>query len=165
MKRLAPILGACLLLTACGDNTESESTAANVPIETVKPATDWIDEDQKLRVFVEHTCWDATQESSLDPYTHATAAAIGVLADTNSTPDDKLKALSITTRPADAYEQDLEWAKYDDSPVPEHSVPRTLTPNNPNVCEGWVWEKHLEQAYDKKYADFTFEKARELGAI
>lgn len=90
------------------------------------------------------------------------------MADTESSAEDKKIALEIMTRPSDAYEQDLarheagiaagEYSEF-------NGIPRTLTPNNPLTCEGWVWEKHLEQAFVQEFDTFTFGKAREANVI
>ena len=168
-RRLLPLLAAgTLLLTGCSGDAETtthESAHTSVQIETVEPQSEWEDDDQKLRVFMDHVCWRDGHESTLEPHTHATTAAVGVMADPASTPEDEKIALSIITRPADAYEQDVAWAEAAGEEVPEDTVPRTLTPEGEGSCSGWVWEKHLEQAYEKEYADFTFEKARSEGAI
>lgn len=163
-KALAAVIGGALLLAGCSDAAESDEVA-EVAVKTVEPQTDWVDEDQKLRVFMEHVCWRDGHESTMDSYTQASTVAVAVMADSASSQADKMIAMNIITRPADAYEEDVAWAEAAGEEVPENSVPRTLTPEGGGTCSGWVWEKHLEQAYNKEYESFTFEEARSVGAI
>lgn len=171
MKRTLTLMAfVALSLTGCSSTdsdvaAESDDPQSRIPIETIEPQTDWIDEDQKLRTFLEYVCIRDGVKSELEPHIQANTAAVGVLADSSSSPKDKRIALEITTRPADAYEDDLAWAEATGEELPATSVPRTLTPNNPGICEGWVWEKHLEQAYLKEFDTFTFKQAREMNAI
>lgn len=164
MKRLAPlILAVPLLLAGCATDADESPTPETTT--EAKTLTDWADPDEKITTFSEHICARDGIESSMEPYTQSAEVAVGVLAEPTSTQEDKMIALDISTRPADAYEQDVAWAEAAGEPVPDDVVPRTLTPNHAATCEGWVWEKHLEQAYLKEYEDFTFEEARRAGAI
>lgn len=174
MKRTLTLMAfVALFLTGCSSAgsdaaAESDDQRSQIPIETIEPQKDWVDEDQKLRTFMQYICYRDGVESEILPYTHATAAAVGVLADTTATPEDKRIALEITTLPEDWYEQ--AWAHHEAAVAAgEYSVfdevPRTLTPNNAATCEGWVWEKHLEQAFVKEFDTFTFEQAREANVI
>lgn len=166
---LTAVISSALLMAGCSSPAETDEALQNDSTAAIAeaPQNDWIDRDQKLAVFMEHVCWRDGHQSTLDPYTQAVSVAVGVLADPASTPEDKKIALSITIRPADAYEQDVaraEAAAADGEYIPVDTVPRTLTPEV-GTCSGWVWEKHLEQVYAEEYDDFTFEEARRVKAI
>lgn len=138
-KKLAlPFLGAAILLASCGE-------------------ADFTDETQKQQAFGNYIC-ARDADSGVDWSTHVAA---GVIADNAASKADKAIALDLMIRTDEAYEAQVEMARYGR----EMPISPRLDPADDGQCNGWVWEKHILSEFDKEYDDFNYEIAGESGSL
>lgn len=156
----ASLTAMAITLTACSSNENADMEAVPTPEPAVE--TTFRDLDHEVESFIRYICKRDGHQQTIEPAVQASSVAVEVLADENASPEDKQIAIDITTRP-DGYEQDVARAEAAGEPVPEDSVPRTLTPEGSGSCSGWVWEQHLTYTFDDEFEDFTYETAKEAG--
>lgn len=107
---------------------------------------DFADREEKRELYEEYECAKASQISE---GLVASAAAIDVLADSNSSPGEKKIALDV--------QLDLRG-------LLDSDVPLTPTPHT-SRCEGWVWETHMKYLDPQKFKDFTYQDAKDEGLV
>ena len=109
---------------------------------------EWESEHVKEKAFQEYVCLQSIT-SPVSQENQAVSVAIDVQADPDSSQRDKRTALDITLK----HTTTGDW---------EPMEPLYVTPDG-KTCEGWVFEKLLEQQAEKEYANFTPNMAREVG--
>lgn len=110
---------------------------------------EWESEEQKREVFARYVRDTALVIKDFgDDYLTRHAAE---RARTHGTREDRMKAEAILSPPNGESES--------------HSEPRTIDPSGDGVCEGWVWDRHLDRSEERSLESFTAEWAVETGYL